>query len=208
MVDTNGPAFRSTGDSAASPAADEAADRNERDDETDDDAAFSRTVGARLRAVRRQRGMSLADVEERSQGRWSASALGAYERGFRNITVPRLHALADYYDVPMAVLLGEPVADAAPLNPQAIVLDLEALRRNAADLPIMGFVNSIVVARGDFNGRVLSLRSDDLRALCALVGAESVGEGVQTLRDWGVLIGLANPGTIDDPGDDPGDANG
>lgn len=198
MVDTNRPAYQSTRDGSASPTAVEAPDRNEADDEADDDAAFSQTVGARLRAVRRQRGMSLADVEERSKGRWSASALGAYERGFRNITVPRLHALAGYYDVPMAVLLGEPVADAAPLNPQAIVLDLEALRRNAADLPIMAFVNSIVVARGDFNGRVLSLRSDDLRALCALVGAESVGDGVQTLRDLGVLIGLANPGAIDD----------
>ncbi|HET8931123.1 MAG TPA: helix-turn-helix domain-containing protein [Acidimicrobiales bacterium] len=204
MVDTNTPAFQSTGASVADSAPDDAAHSAE----TDDDAAFSQTVGARLRAVRRQRGMSLADVEDRSEGRWSASALGAYERGFRNITVPRLHALAEYYDVPMAVLLGEPVANAAPLNPQAIVLDLEALRRNAADLPIMAFVNSIVVARGDFNGRVLSLRSDDLRALCALVGAESVGDGVQTLRDWGVLIGVANPSTIDDPGGDVGDADG
>ena len=177
-------------------------------DEVADDATtdFSLAVGARLRAVRRQRGMSLADVEERSEGRWSASALGAYERGFRNITVPRLHALAEFYDVPMAVLLGEPVADAAPLHSQAIVLDLEALRQNAADLPIMGFVNSIVVARGDFNGRVLSLRADDLRALCALVGAESLADGVQTLRDWGVLIGVGEPG--DDrggPDDTPGD---
>lgn len=156
-------------------------------------AAFSRTVGARLRAVRRQRGMSLADVEQRSEGRWSASALGAYERGFRNITVPRLQALAAFYQVPMAVLLGEPAADAAPLDSQSIVLDLEALRRNAADLPIMTFVNSIVVARGDFNGKVLSLRSDDLRALCALIGAETVGDGVRTLRKWGVLIGLPDP---------------
>jgi transcriptional regulator with XRE-family HTH domain len=195
MVDTNGPAFRSTEDAPADPVAQPAADPIE----ADDDAAFSQAVGARLRAVRRQRGLSLADVEERSKGRWSASAVGAYERGFRNITVPRLHALAEYYDVPMALLLGEPVADAAPLHPQAIVLDLEALRRNAADLPVMGFVNSIVVARGDFNGRVLSLRSDDLRALCALVGAETVGDGVRILRDWGVLIGVADPVTLDDP---------
>lgn len=161
---------------------------------------FSATVGARLRAVRRQRGMSLADVEERSRGRWSASALGAYERGFRNLTVPRLRELAEFYHVPMGVLLGEPVAGTESLKSKAIVLDLEALRRNADGLPIMTFVNSIVVARGDFNGRVLSLRSDDLRALCALVGADSVGEGVRILNDWGVLIGL------DDP-DIPGEGN-
>jgi transcriptional regulator with XRE-family HTH domain len=185
MVETNG--------RAVGPGGDDLGDEDDEGPDGADDVAFSRTVGARLRAVRRQRGMSLADVEERSEGRWSASALGAYERGFRNITVPRLHALAAFYDVPMAVLLGEPVADAAPLHSQSIVLDLEALRKNAADSPVMGFVNSIVVARGDFNGRVLSLRSDDLRALCALVGADSVGEGVQILRGWGVLIGVADP---------------
>lgn len=160
--------------------------------------AFSLTVGARLRAVRRQRNMSLAEVEERSNGRWSASALGAYERGFRNITVPRLRELAAFYAVPMGVLLGEPVVGAEPLDPRSIVLDLEALRANAVGTPILSFVNSIVVARGDFNGRVLSLRSDDLRALCAMVGAESLDEGVAALREWGVLIGVGNPGLADD----------
>lgn len=154
-----------------------------------EDRAFSRAVGARLRAVRRQRGMSLVDVEERSDGRWSASALGAYERGFRNVSVPRLRSLAEFFQVPMAVLLGEPVADAAAVTPRSIVLDLEALRAAAGDQPVMRYVNSIVVARGDFNGRVLSLRTDDLRALCALVGAETIDEGITILRRWGVLIG-------------------
>lgn len=162
-----------------------------------EDRAFSRAVGARLRAVRRQRGMSLVDVEERSEGRWSASALGAYERGFRNVSVPRLRSLAEFYQVPMAVLLGEPVADAAAVTPRSIVLDLEALRSAAGDQPIMRFVNSIVVARGDFNGRVLSLRSDDIRALCALVGAETIDEGVTILRSWGVLLGV--PDVAPDP---------
>jgi transcriptional regulator with XRE-family HTH domain len=155
-----------------------------------EDRAFSREVGARLRAVRRQRGMSLVDVEERSDGRWSASALGAYERGFRNLSVPRLRSLAEFYQVPMGVLLGEPVADATSPSPRSIVLDLEALRGAAAGQPVMHFVNSIVVARGDFNGRVLSLRHDDIRALSALVGAETVDEGIGILRSWGVLIGV------------------
>ena len=65
----------------------------------------------------------------------------------------------------------------------------------------MRFVNSIVVARGDFNGRVLSLRADDLRALCALVGAETIDEGVTILRTWGVLIGL--PDSVADVSDEP-----
>ena len=68
--------------------------------------------------------MSQVDVANRSEGRWSASALGAYERGFRNVSVPRLRSLAEFYQVPMAVLLGEPVADANAVTSHSIVLDL------------------------------------------------------------------------------------
>src|SRR3979409_520237 len=70
-------------------------------------SAFSGEVGQRLRAVRRAREMSLDDVERTSGGRWSASAVGAYERGFRNLSLPRLRELAEFYGVPMGVLLGE-----------------------------------------------------------------------------------------------------
>ncbi len=152
-----------------------------------EDAAFSRAVGARLRAVRRAQGMSLADVETRSEGRWSSSAIGAYERGFRNLSVPRLRALATFYAVPMSVLLGEPSLESATPERGKLVLDLETLRRVAYGEPIMRFIESIVVARGDYNGRILSLRHDDLRALCALVGDDIPG-GLARLRDLGVLI--------------------
>lgn len=163
--------------------------RSNNGDVSPDDRAFSRSVGARLRAVRHQRGLSLVDVEERSEGKWSASALGAYERGFRNLSVPRLHALAAFYQVPMAVLLGEPTAASGPEHDAGIVLDLEVLQSIAGDEPVMQFVNSIVIARGDFNGRMLSVRRDDLRALCALVGAATIDDGLAALRQWGVLIG-------------------
>ncbi|MEZ5205134.1 MAG: hypothetical protein R2701_12370 [Acidimicrobiales bacterium] len=45
------------------------------------DKAFSASVGQRLRAIRQAQGLSLAEVEARSEGRWSAPAVGAYERG-------------------------------------------------------------------------------------------------------------------------------
>lgn len=159
---------------------------------TPEDRAFSRSVGARLRAVRKQRGLSLLEVEEKSEGRWSSSALGAYERGFRNLSVPRLRALADFYGVPMAVLLGEPVAGDGAASGSGIVIDLETLNDVAAGEPVVQFVQAIVMARGDFNGRVLSLRRDDLRALCALVGVHSLAEGVEKLRGWGVLVGTTD----------------
>ena len=52
-------------------------------------------VGERLRAIRRQKGLSLHDVEARSRTEFKASVLGAYERGERAISVPRLMRLAD-----------------------------------------------------------------------------------------------------------------
>ena len=158
--------------------------------------AFSASVGQRLRAIRQAQALSLAEVEARSEGRWSASAVGAYERGFRTLSLPRLKTLADFYKVPVAVLLGEPL----PVHPDAerrkIVLDLEALGRIDPAAPIRRFVQSIIEARGDFNGRILSLRHDDLKALCTLVGGD-IPTGVAQLRSWGVMID--GPEIPDDP---------
>ena len=63
-------------------------DQDEKDADQDI-SGFSAEVGTRLRAVRRAKALSLDDVERLSGGRWSASAIGAYERGFRNLSLPR-----------------------------------------------------------------------------------------------------------------------
>lgn len=157
------------------------------DDANADDKAFGISVGQRLRAIRQAQGLSLAEVEARSSGQWSASAVGAYERGFRTLSLPRLKSMADFYKVPVAVLLGEPL----PIEPAAerrkIVLDLQALALIDPAAPIRRFVQSIIEARGDFNGKVLSLRHDDLKALCTLVGGD-IPTGVAQLRSWGVML--------------------
>ncbi len=170
-----------------------------------EDAEFARQVGQRLRAIRQAQGLSLAHVEERSGGRWSSSAVGAYERGFRNLSLPRLKAISDFYRVPVGVLLGESGPFNQPPERKKLVLSLEALRRIDPAEPVQRFVQSIVEARGDFNGKVLSLRHDDLKALCTLVGGD-IPTGVAQLRSWGVLIdgpdvpGVPNPFT--EPGAD------
>ena len=149
--------------------------------------ARSPATRQRLRAIRQAQGLSLAEVEARSEGRWSASAVGAYERGFRTLSLPRLKSLADFYKVPVAVLLGEPLPMAQSAERRKIVLDLEALAEIDPAAPIRRFVQSIIEARGDFNGKVLSLRHDDLKALCTLVGGD-IPTGVAQLRSWGVMI--------------------
>lgn len=163
-------------------------------DSTDD--SLSVQVGGRLRAIRQAQGLSLAEVEARSGGKWSASAVGAYERGFRTLSLPRLKALADHYRVPVGVLLGEPAPIATNPERHKIVLDLEALRKIDPAAPIRRFVQSIIEARGDFNGRILSLRHDDLKALCTLVGGD-IPTGVAQLRSWGVMID--GPEIADEP---------
>jgi len=87
-----------------------------------------RYVGERLRAIRRQKGLSLHDVEARSNQEFKASVLGAYERGERAISVPRLLRLAELYRVPADQLLPRAhelagwIAEASP----------EAVRRSRA----------------------------------------------------------------------------
>ena len=66
---------------------------------------YAKQLGAKLRAIRTQQGLSLHGVEEKSQGRWKAVVVGSYERGDRAVTVQRLAELADFYGVPVQELL-------------------------------------------------------------------------------------------------------
>ena len=152
-----------------------------------DASGFSAEVGTRLRGVRRAKGLSLDDVERLSNGRWSASAVGAYERGFRNLSLPRLRELALFYDVPMAVLLGEVDTITGPSRPQKLTLDLERLRANPDAEPVWRYLQAIIRERGDYTGRVLSVRRDDARALCAVLHIDEPSLN-ERLAGWGVLV--------------------
>src|ERR1700729_292333 len=66
---------------------------------------YAGRVGERLRNVRKQQRLSLQAVEAASNQEFKASVLGAYERGERAISVPRLQRLAKYYNVPVDQLL-------------------------------------------------------------------------------------------------------
>jgi transcriptional regulator with XRE-family HTH domain len=156
-------------------------------------ASFSREVGLRLRAVRRQRRLSLDDVERESGGRWSASAVGAYERGFRNLSLPRLRELADFFEVPMGTLLGEPeIRDDRPGSGTGnVVLDLLALEAAPEEAaPVLRYARSIVLDRGDWNGRVLSVRRDDIRGLASMSGVDEATL-LDRLDRWGAIATIA-----------------
>lgn len=161
---------------------------------TGDDSGYARLVGARLRAIRRQKHLSLQDVEVGSDQEFKASVLGAYERGERAISVPRLHRLAAYYSIPIDQLLprdaaaegGEVVIDLTELPPidrDSVVLDLQQVER--LEEPerdrLRRYLSMIQLQRGDFNGRVITVRRDDLRAIAVLLDADA--EGAQSRID-------------------------
>jgi transcriptional regulator with XRE-family HTH domain len=137
-----------------------------------------------------QKGMSLNDVQLSSDGRWKAAVVGAYERGDRNITVARLAELAEFYDVPvLEVLPEEPEATRAPAEGRKkVVLDLGGLDRvpEPERDALSRFATAIQIQRGDFNGRVLTIREDDLMAL-ALVYQTTAENLSSQLDDWGLI---------------------
>jgi transcriptional regulator with XRE-family HTH domain len=166
-----------------------------------DSADYARHVGERLRAIRRQKRLSLQEAEEVSNEEFKASVLGAYERGERAISVPRLQRLAAVYQVPVDQLLprndGERDTDRGVLDltrsgtaaPRKVVLDLNALEEIGGPTGEMlrRYVAMIQVQRQDFNGRVLTVRRDDLRAIACIL--DTPGEhATERLDQLGVLF--------------------
>src|SRR6187549_788993 len=105
-------------------------------DETTAGTPYGRKVGERLRSVRKQKRLSLQAVEAASQQEFKASVLGAYERGERAISVPRLQRLARFYNVPVDQLLpadeGPAFGEAAgtgglPIDERSFTIDLRRL---------------------------------------------------------------------------------
>jgi transcriptional regulator with XRE-family HTH domain len=148
----------------------------------EDSAAYARAVGACLRRVRQQLRLSLQAVETMSTQEFKASVLGAYERGERAISVPRLQRLALLYDVPVDLLLPapdrKPVEGSEPVGRGGGRSELDA-RINAVSGPerelLRRFVRMIQAQRRDGTGSP-SIRSEDLRAIELLLGAPARGE--------------------------------
>lgn len=149
---------------------------------------YAKALGARLRAIRTQQGLSLHGVEDKSQGRWKAVVIGSYERGDRAVTVQRLSELADFYGVPVNELLPDNAAVPAAEPAPRIIIDLEQLSAVPADqaAPLARYAATIQSQRGDYNGRVLSIRQEDLRSLAVIYDA-SPGVLTEQLIGWGVL---------------------
>jgi transcriptional regulator with XRE-family HTH domain len=150
---------------------------------------YSRKVGARLRSLRKQRGLTLQQVEVLSNKRLKGSLLAAYERGDRNISVTRLHQIATLYSVPVNQLLPEEIEGAGePALPPKLAIDLGQLQglpeRQGAILS--RHVARLQQQRQDFNTPVVTFRNDDLEQLAAAY--KTTPEMLRrSLQEWGVF---------------------
>jgi transcriptional regulator with XRE-family HTH domain len=185
-------------------------------DDGDATGAYASKVGTRLRAIRRQKRLSLQDVEATSNQEFKASVLGAYERGERAISVPRLQRLARFYRVPVDQLLpgddgpdfgprpgdGDIVIDLTQARPtvrgddRSVKLDLTAMERTeGTDAEMLArYLRMIQVQRGDFNGRVLTVRRDDLRAIACILDV-TPDLAIDRLAGIGVLYSAPSQNT-------------
>lgn len=146
------------------------------------DTSYLRMI-ARLRELRVAQGLTLAQVEIKSRGKWKAVVVGSYERGTRKVTLERAVALCAFYGADLAAL-----ADIAPGTNQGerVMLDLSRLRElaSAADqltLTLIRLARWIATSRRDWNGQVLSIRNTDL-ALLEIAGERSRAELIAALK--------------------------
>jgi transcriptional regulator with XRE-family HTH domain len=142
-------------------------------------------------------------VEARSDLEFKASVLGAYERGERAISVPRLQRLGRFYSVPVDQLLpGNAMPDFGTAPGEVIDLTdstqakavlgsitidltrLDSLTGPEADM-LNRYLQMIQVQRQDFNGRVLTIRRDDLQAIAAILGTD-IDSAPSRLGDLGL----------------------
>lgn len=164
------------------------------DDELLRDSPFSQMVGERLRRIRQQKQWSLNDVETQSNGEFKASVLGAYERGERAISVPRLERLGRFYGVTVDQLLPRDPArvdtgNQAPAGTTKLRIDVAKLSAmSGAQFEMLErFLRMIQVQRQDFNGKVITVRAHDTRAIAVMldVPVDQVGE---RLGELGLLF--------------------
>jgi transcriptional regulator with XRE-family HTH domain len=126
-------------------------------------------LGRRLRDLRLSLGLTLFDVQQQTSNAFKTSALGAYERGERHLTIARLAELARVYG-----------ASAAELLSGDRVIDLPAFSAEEADrepddrlvLPMLRRFADYVIERRSERAVRPMIRMTDAEMLSVLAGKD------------------------------------
>ena len=121
-----------------------------------------------LRLIRKSKGWSLQDVERYSNGKWKAVVIGSYERADRAISLKKAISLMEFYQVPVAELFPD---NPRPVQISNLAIDLGKLSNEESPFSsiVKKFTNAIASRRKDWNGQILSVRTNDLQFLAMLL---------------------------------------
>lgn len=144
---------------------------------------FTKEVGRALRKARRERGLTLRDVNRLSHGRFKPSSVAGYERGERSISLERFCALASFYGVLPDRLLSGVLRRLDPEGRRELLVDLTRLESDASKEArlLRDLVRDVQSARGDHGADVITLRSGDLQVLVVASGKEAA-QVLETLK--------------------------
>ena len=155
-----------------------------------DESPYNTLVGERLRNIRKQKKMSLQEVEATSNNEFKASVLGAYERGERALSVPRMERLARFYGVSIDQLLPRDAMRVEGQQPEAsgpTKIRIDVAKLSTFPEPkfqmLERLLRMIQVQRQDFNGKVITVHAHDTRAISVIldVSVEEVGDHLAEL---------------------------
>ena len=127
------------------------------------------TLQNRLRTIRESKKYTLAQVASLSKGQLSAIALGSYERGDRTISANKLILIAELYALPVSELFAP---NQVYMSESRVSIDIRKIltTTNPAAQKVAEVVRNIARMRGDWNGEVISLRTQDLNSLLLFTG--------------------------------------
>jgi len=123
----------------------------------------------KLRMIRKSKGWSLQDVERNSNGKWKAVVIGSYERSDRAISLKKAISLMEFYQVPISELFPQITPE---VRSRRVSLNLTRLIEDKGEIGerLKVFTKSISDRRKDWNGKLLTIRANDLQFLALILG--------------------------------------
>lgn len=142
---------------------------------------------SKLKALRRNKGLTLEECEIESNGKFKAVVLGSYERGTRAISLAKLSQLADFYEVSISYFFSSKDYS----DNVRWVFDLRRLKeRNDGKFPLNFIANSlayIAQLRSDWEGEILSIRESDRRSFEIVLGSERENQ-IEQLKAMQIIL--------------------
>lgn len=146
---------------------------------------------SKLKALRRNKGLTLEECEIESNGKFKAVVLGSYERGTRAISLAKLSQLADFYEVPIAYFFSTKSYS----DEFRWVFDLRRLKEhNDGKFPLNFISNSlahIAQLRSDWEGEILSIRESDRISFEIVLGTERDNQ-IERLKAMRIILDRAS----------------